>query len=169
MFTGISKSESFWMSAGLVAATVCFTAWGYIWYASVFDDVWQGLIARTEDELIALAQARGFMQSVLSYLISGIQAAGLFLILRMTRAASFLAYHAVAAILSVLIALPVLGNAVLFAGTPTWLWVLDFLHFIFGYAGMATIFFISQHFAQKSGAKQSIEQNEAASAQISRI
>ena len=43
----------------IILATLAFTLWGYIWYATVFDDVWQSLISRSETELIEMAVARG--------------------------------------------------------------------------------------------------------------
>jgi len=48
----------------IVLATLAFTLWGYIWYATVFDDVWQSLISRSETELIEMAVARGRIQDV---------------------------------------------------------------------------------------------------------
>ena len=39
----------------IVLATLAFSLWGYIWYATVFDDVWQSLIGRSEAELITMA------------------------------------------------------------------------------------------------------------------
>lgn len=149
MLKSMSKPKRLWMGAGFIMAVVSFTLWGYFWYAVLLDDIWQTLIARSEEELLGLAAARGFMQTVMSYLISALQAAGLLLILKMTRAHSFLAHQAVAAILSAFIALPVLGNSVLFAGTPALLWVLDLAHFMLGYAGMATVFFIFEHLGRR--------------------
>jgi len=32
----------------IILATIAFSLWGFVWYATVFDDVWQGLIGRSE-------------------------------------------------------------------------------------------------------------------------
>lgn len=123
-------------------ATIAFTQWGYLWYATVFDDLWQSLIGRSEQDLVFLAEQRGWVQSFNTYFISYVQATGLLTLSLMARAKSFLHYLLVALICTVLIATPVLGNAVLFAGQSYNLWVLDFTHFILGYAGMALTFWI---------------------------
>jgi len=65
----------------LMLAAIAFTQWGYLWYATIFDDVWQTLIGRTEDDLISMAMARGYSQTLLTYLISAVQAGGLYIIL----------------------------------------------------------------------------------------
>jgi len=134
----------------IILATIAFTQWGFIWYATLFDDLWQTLIDRTEEELLVMAVSRGFIQTILTYLISLVQAVGLFLLIHMTRAKTFLDYQIIAAIVSSMIALPVLGNAVLFEGATGALWVLDFSHFIWGYAGMAGVFFIVKNFKKSS-------------------
>jgi len=48
----------------------------------------------------------------------------------------------VSLLLSTLVVLPSIGNTTLFVGTPLELLVLDYGHFLFGYAGMALVFFI---------------------------
>ena len=40
----------------IALATIAFTLWGFVWYATVFDDLWQSLITQGEDELIRLAE-----------------------------------------------------------------------------------------------------------------
>ncbi len=132
----------------ITLATIAFTQWGYIWYATILDDVWQQLIERTEEELIVMAEARGYIQTVFTYLISAVQVFGLFLLLRIARAKTFWEHQIIAGIISVMIAMPVLGNAVLFEGSSKGLWVLDFTHFILGYAGIATVVYIVQNFGK---------------------
>lgn len=125
-------------------ATIAFTLWGYVWYATIFDDIWQELIKTSESDLIDLAVSRGALQGIFTYLISLIQVIGIFILLRWSRASSFLGYIMVSLVLSICIVLPALGNATLFAGTPTLLLLLDFGHFFIGYAGIAfTIFLIA--------------------------
>jgi len=68
MLKSMSKPKRLWMGAGFIMAVVSFTLWGYFWYAVLLDDIWQTLIARSEEELLGLAAARGFMQTVMSYL-----------------------------------------------------------------------------------------------------
>ncbi len=126
----------------IALATIAFTLWGFIWYATVFDDLWQSLITRGEDELIRLAEQRGFVQSVGKYAISLVQAAGLYILIRLTGVKRLFGYLAIACLCSILLAAPVLGNAVLFAGQSTTLWALDMGHFILGYAGMALTLWI---------------------------
>ncbi len=126
----------------LLLASFAFTKWGYIWYATAFDDLWQSLIGQTEDELIKLAESRGKLQTFFTYFISFVQAAGLMIMLKLTRVRSFIDYQFVAAVISVLIVSSALGNAVLFTGQSTQLWYLDILHFILGYAGMALTFWL---------------------------
>ena len=129
----------------LSVATFAFTQWGYIWYATVFDDVWQSLIGRTEQDLVALAVSRGPIQSFFTYFISFVQAVGLFVLINIARAKTFWDYQFIAAVVALMIAVPVLGNAVLFAGTSIALWGLDIAHFILGYAGIALVFFIGRY------------------------
>jgi len=123
-------------------ATIAFTLWGYVWYATIFDDIWQELIKTSESDLIELAASRGVLQNIFTYLISLIQVIGIFIVLRWRKASTFLNYILVSLVLSVLIVLPSLGNATLFAGTPTLLLLLDFGHFFIGYAGIAFTFFL---------------------------
>jgi hypothetical protein len=44
--------------------------------------------------------------------------------------------------LSTLVVLPSIGNTTLFVGTPLGLLMLDYGYFLFGYAGIALVFFI---------------------------
>ena len=129
----------------IILAAIAFSLWGYIWYATVFDDVWQSLIGNSEQDLIALAAARGQWQNFFVIFISLLQAVGLFAVLRLTRAKTFLQYIGVSVLLSTLIVLPALGNATLFAGTPTRLLLLDYGHFLCGYVGMAFVIFLIGH------------------------
>ena len=50
-------------------ATIAFSLWGYFWYATLLDDVWQDLINTSEADLIAMANRRGSIQHVLTILI----------------------------------------------------------------------------------------------------
>jgi len=122
MLKQIFSSDKLRVFLAITLATIAFTLWSYIWYATVFDDIWQGLIERT------------FFTCV----ISAVQVFGLYLLFRFTRAKTFWDYQIIAAIISVMIALPVLGNAVLFEGASEALWGLDFTHFVLGYAGIAS-------------------------------
>ena len=126
----------------IILATLAFSLWGYVWYATVFDDVWQSLIGRSEAELIELAAARGQFQNLFTVAISLVQVMGLFIFSKWVKARTFLHYMGLSFVLSSLIVLPSLGNATLFAGTPTALLVLDYGHFMLGYAGIAFVFFI---------------------------
>ena len=130
------------IALALILATIAFSLWGYIWYATVFDDVWQSLIGRSETELIELAVARGGIQDVLVIVISFVQAVGIFFALKFMRAKTFWHYMGVSLLLSTLIVLPAIGNTTLFVGTPLNLLLLDYGHFLFGYAGIALVFFI---------------------------
>ncbi|MDB2439053.1 DUF1761 domain-containing protein [Hellea sp.] len=149
MLDDIFSLGKFRIVFAILLASIAFTQFGYIWYATIFDDVWQALINRTEEELIAMAVLRGFIQTVFTYLISAAQTLGLFLLIHIARAKSFWDYQIIAAIVSVMIAMPVLGNAVLFAGAPKTLWVLDFAHFILGYAGIAATLYIVLNFKRQ--------------------
>ena len=126
----------------LILATIAFSIWGYVWYATVFDDVWQSLIGRSETALIEMAEQRGGIQDVFVVLISLVQAAGIFFALKFMRAKTFWHYMGVSVLLSTLLVLPSLGNTTLFVGTPLNLLLLDYGHFLLGYAGMALVFFI---------------------------
>lgn len=139
----------------MTLATIAFTQWGFIWYATIFDDVWQRLIERTEEELLLMAEARGYIQTVFTYLISAVQVFGLFLLLHIARAKTFWEHQIIAAIVSLMIAMPVLGNAVLFEGASETLWLLDFTHFILGYAGITFVLYIVQTFGKN---KKSVDQ-----------
>ncbi len=143
MLHSLFSSKGLFALVTVFLASLAFTLWGYLWYATVFDDVWQGLIGRTEVELIGISEQRGHIQTFLSYFISFVQAGALYFLCKISRAKSFWDFQIVAAIISVLIATPVLGNAVLFAGQSLHLWGLDIAHFILGYAGMALIFWIA--------------------------
>ena len=126
----------------IILATLAFTLWGYIWYATVFDDVWQSLISRSETELIEMAVARGRIQDVFTVLISLVQVLGIYAALKWAGARTFIHYIVLSLLLSTLVVMPALGNATLFAGTPVGLLVLDYGHFVFGYAGIALVFFL---------------------------
>jgi len=126
----------------LILATWAFTCWGYVWYATLFDDVWQELIGQSEEDLILLAQERGIYQFILTYVISFVQVLGLYFLHRISKSISFLQFQFRTLVISIFIASPVLGNEVLFAGSSEKLWIFDCLHFIFGYAGVALIFWI---------------------------
>ena len=126
----------------IILATLAFTLWGYIWYATVFDDVWQSLISRSEAELIEMAVARGRIQDVFTVLISLVQVLGIYAALKWVKARTFIHYIGLSLLLSTLVVMPALGNATLFAGTPLGLLVLDYGHFVFGYAGIALVFFL---------------------------
>ena len=126
----------------IILATLAFTLWGYIWYATVFDDVWQSLISRSETELIDMAVARGRIQDVFTVLISLVQVLGIYAALKWVKARTFIHYIGLSLLLSTLVVMPALGNATLFAGTPVGLLVLDYGHFVFGYAGIALVFFL---------------------------
>ena len=76
----------------LILATIAFSIWGYVWYATVFDDVWQSLIGRSETALIEMAEQRGGIQDVFVVLISLVQAAGIFFALKFMRAKTFWHY-----------------------------------------------------------------------------
>ena len=56
----------------------------------------------------------------------------------------------VSLLLSTLVVLPSIGNATLFVGTPVGLLLLDYGHFLFGYAGIALVFFIIDHLIKKA-------------------
>lgn len=145
MFNPISKGNLGRSVLAVILSTFAFTQWGYIWYAVVLDDTWQSLIQRTEDELILLAASRGIIQTVFTYLISAVQVIGLLLLLKVARAKTFWEYQLIAVILGFLFAVPILGNAVLFAGASKGLWALDGLHFVFGYVGISIVLYGIQH------------------------
>ena len=126
----------------IILASLAFSLWGYVWYATVFDDVWQALIGVSENDLNALAVTRGPIQDVLVILISIPQAIAVYAALKWVRARSFIGHMGVAIGLSSLVILPALGNATLFVGTPLALLILDYGHFLLGYAGMAFVFYI---------------------------
>jgi len=133
----------FLTALALILATVAFTKWGYFWYAMLLDDIWQVLIGRTEEELIALAEGRGFLQTFNSWFVSLVQACGLLALIRMTKANGLFQYLSVALICGALLIIPALGNAVLFAGQSSQLWGLDSVHFLCGYLGMALVFWLT--------------------------
>ena len=123
-------------------ATVAFTLWGFFWYATLLDDIWQDLINTSEADLITLASIRGAIQNILTILISLIQVVGVFIALRWSKATTFLGHIVVSLVLSVFIVLPAIGNATLFAGTPLLLLLLDFGHFCIGYSGIVFVFYL---------------------------
>lgn len=137
------QNTSVLTALALILATVAFTKWGYFWYAMLLDDIWQVLIGRTEEELIALAERRGFLQTFNVWFISFVQACGLLALIRMARAKTLICYLLVALICGALLVIPALGNAVLFAGQSSPLWALDSVHFLCGYLGMALVFWLT--------------------------
>lgn len=126
----------------IILATIAFTLWGYVWYATVFDDVWQGLIGRSEASLIEMAVARGSLQHVFTVLISLVQVLAIYTGLKWIKAKTFVQFIGLSLLLSSALVMPALGNATLFAGTPLGLLILDYGHFLFGYAGIAFVFFL---------------------------
>ena len=145
MFSQISRENAGRICLAVALSTFAFTQWGYVWYAVIFDDTWQSLIGRTEGELILMASARGVIQIVFTYLISAVQVIGLLILITMARAKSFWEYQFVAVIVGVLFAVPILGNVVLFGGASKGLWVLDVIHFIFGYVGIAIVLYVVKY------------------------
>jgi len=138
----------------IILATTAFSLWGYIWYATVFDDVWQSLIGRSETDLINLAVARGPIQDFWVMFISLVQVVAILIALKWVKARTFTQYMGVSILLSTLVVLPSIGNTTLFVGTPIGLLLLDYGHFLFGYAGIALVLFITvprQPFLQKKG------------------
>jgi len=113
MFRQISR-----LGLALILATLAFSLWGYIWYATLFDDVWQNLISRSEQELIDMATARGHWNDVYVLLVSFVQALGIMIGLSLARARTVFGYIGIGIGLATFIALPALGNATIFAGTP---------------------------------------------------
>lgn len=142
MRSKLSYTKTTRIFLAILFATIAFTQWGYFWYAMLFDDLWQYLIGRSEQELIQFAEQRGWIQSFNTYFISLVQVCGLMILSLYSRKTSFLGYQTISAICSILITIPVLGNAVLFAGQSSKLWVLDFAHFVIGYAGIALVFWL---------------------------
>ena len=126
----------------IILASLAFSLWGYVWYATVFDDIWQSLIGRSETELINLAVARGPIQDVFVLLISLPQAIVIYCLLKWTQARTFVQYIGLSVVLSSLIVLPSIGNTTLFVGTPLLLLTLDYGHFLLGYAGIAFVIFL---------------------------
>ncbi len=126
----------------IILATIAFTLWGYIWYATVFDDIWQGFIGRSEASLIDMAVARGRLQDVFTILISLVQVLAIYVALKWVKAKNFLQFIGLSLLLSTVVVMPALGNATLFAGTPLGLLILDYGHFLFGYAGIAFVLFL---------------------------
>ena len=142
--THTRRRSFFFALLSIVLAACAFTLWGYIWYATLLDDVWQNLISKSEAELIVLAEMRGNMQTLFTHLISGVQATALYLLIHLSHTRSLSKYLGISLIAGGMIAAPVLGNSVLFAGTPPLLWVLDTAHFVLGYLGMASIIWAVQ-------------------------
>jgi hypothetical protein len=125
----------------IILATIAFSLWGYVWYATVFDDVWQNLISTSESDLLNVAINRGPIQYLFVILISLLQVLAIFGGLKWTRAKSFPEYMCLSCGLSTLVVLPSIGNTTLFIGTPLGLLLLDYGHFFFGYAGIAFVLF----------------------------
>ncbi len=125
----------------ILIVSVAFSLWGYIWYAAIFDDIWQELIGRSETDLLNLAVSRGSLQTIFTFLVSIAQVTAILLILMWTRACSRLQYVGVSAVLSTLLVLPSIGNATLFAGTPLLLLALDYGYFLTGYVGISLLLF----------------------------
>jgi len=98
----------------IILASIAFSLWGYIWYATVFDDVWQSLIGRSEQDLINLSRARGPIQNFFVMFISLLQALAIYGVLKWVKASSFWHYMGVSLLLSTLVVLPSIGNTTLF-------------------------------------------------------
>ncbi len=126
----------------IILAALAFSLWGYGWYATLFDDVWQSLIGRSEQELIDMTVARGQIQNILVIVISLVQATGLWALIKVTRAKTLFQHIGLGALVATLIVMPALGNATLFAGTPLALLILDYGHFLLGYMGIALTLFL---------------------------
>jgi len=142
----------------ITLASLAFSLWGYILYATVFDDLWQALIGRSETDLINLAISRGLIQDFWVIAISVVQVLGIWAVLKWVKARTFMHYIGVSLLLATLIVLPSAGNTTLFVGTPLALLLLDYGHFLFGYAGIALVLFILNVPHKKgSGKFQSLE------------
>ncbi len=119
---------------GILAATIAFYLLGFLWYGIIFQEMWMGLAAITEEAAAAKAEAMGLMTYVWGVIITLMQVLGLAYILNHAGASLLKTCAKICAVVAALIALPVIAYGTIYGvNYPAKLLGLDFAHLLIGY------------------------------------
>jgi len=118
---------------GILLATVVFYMLGFLWYGILFSDMWMAANDITEAAAEAHAAKLGVMMWIGGILITLLQVLGLAYILNHANASMLGTCVKIGAVIAVLIALPILLYAHIYAGVSHQAVLLDFAHMLIGY------------------------------------
>jgi len=124
---------------GILAATIVFYGFGYLWYGTLFHEVWVAASTMTEEAATAHVQKLGAMMYVWGVLIVLVQVLGLAFILNHAGASKLVSCAKIGAIIALLIAVPLLAYEALYAGTSLKLLKVDIAHILIAYVLVGTI------------------------------
>ena len=119
---------------GILLATLVFYLLGALWYGLVFSDMWMAANGITEAAAKAHADKMGVMVWIGGILITLLQVLGLAYILNHAGASLLGTCVKICAVIAVLMALPLLMYAHIYAGASHQAVALDFAHILIGYA-----------------------------------
>ena len=123
----------------IVLATIVFYMVGFLWYGVLFADQWMHLTGITEAQATARQEQLGAMFFVWGLLISLVQVVGIGAVLNWAGASRLVTCVKIAALLAVLIVLPVISYGALYENVSIHLVGIDFLQLLVGYSIIAAI------------------------------
>lgn len=128
---------------GILAATLVFYMLGFIWYGFAFAEQWMSLNGITAAEAQLRNEQLGAMLFVWGLLISLLQVLGLAAVINWAGASVLVTCAKIGLTIGLLIAVPILGYGVLYAGSPVNLMLIDAAHLVLGYVliGIVLSFF----------------------------
>ena len=119
---------------GILAAGIALYFLGFLWYGFLFSDAWMAANNITMEEATARNAELGPMMFVWGILITLVQVIGLAFILNHSGASVLMTCVKICAIVALLIALPLMGYAVLYEGRSINALFIDIAHVLIGYA-----------------------------------
>ncbi|NNE58907.1 MAG: DUF1761 domain-containing protein [Hellea sp.] len=118
---------------GILIGGAAFWMLGAIWYGPVFGEMWIEVQGTTKEAAEARMKDMGVMMYVWGLIISLVSTVGISYVLQQSSASLLTTCAKIAAILAVLIALPIMGYAVLYEGYPIKGLALDFAYVLIGF------------------------------------
>lgn len=125
----------------VIAATIAFFMFGWLWYGPLFSDAWMAAEGLTQEIAEArLAEMGMAMWLLFALLITLAQAIGLLMVLNMAGVKRLPASLKTAFWLVITIVAPVIAYACVYTGYPLSGYLIDFGHMLIGYMIMAAIY-----------------------------
>jgi len=118
---------------GIIVATVVFYLLGYLWYGMFFSEMWLAFNGISEADVAAQAAKLGDMMYIAGAVITLMQVLGLAYILHLAKASTLFTSVKTCTIIAVLIALPLMMYAHIYAGASHEAVALNFAHTLVGY------------------------------------